>query len=81
MKRIIPILSAALLCGCSTTTLEMNGTILKSTSFMQKRSIAEVVIRNGTNAATMKGYRGTGDTEMLRALAEGAAEGAVKGAK
>lgn len=78
MKRIIPLI-ALCLCGCSTTTLQMGSTTLKSTSFLQKRSIAEVVIR--TNTATMKGYRGAGDTEMLRALAEGAAEGAVKGAK
>lgn len=75
------------LCGCSNTTLTMGTTKLSSTSFLQRRTIAKVAI--GTNGfATMEGYRGSGDSEMMKAIMEGsaaiagqAAEGAVKGAK
>jgi hypothetical protein len=76
------ILCAALLllAGCTSTEFSMGTCTVKRTSFLTKTGIGEVSIStNGT--ARMIGYEQAGDAAMASAIAEGAAKGAVAGAR
>lgn len=80
MKRILPILALLLLTGCVTTEFTMGTVHIKRSSFLSKMEIKELsVSTNG--AAILKGYRGTGDADLVSAAAEGAAAGAVAAGK
>lgn len=81
MKKILPILLAAIACGCSTRTAQTpDGRVLyKSTRFGNKESIRRVEYRAPDGSVfILEGFAGD-QVEGLGIVTEAAARGAVQG--
>ena len=78
MRKLLTILAASALCGCTFRTVEYKGVVYRHKSFGVKQSIGELRIKEGDTEVVIRGFSND-QAEVIGAVVEKAVSAAIKG--